>query len=55
MSNEVLHALKLQRASKLKTNNKEDLAAEVADVLICVLLVANSLNVDVRLALRGKN
>lgn len=54
LTNEVLHSLRIQRQSKLKSDNKEELAAEVADVLICTLLLANTLGVDAKAALEAK-
>lgn len=54
LTNEVLHSLKIQRQSKLKSDNKEELAAELADVLICTLLLANTLGIDVRQGLEAK-
>lgn len=51
---EVLFHSSLQRKSKLKKFKKENLSEEFADVLICTLLLAQEMNVDIEKALESK-
>lgn len=51
---EVLAHQSMQRKEKLGNSTNDTLSEEFADVLITTLLVANSLNVDVKEALRKK-
>lgn len=43
-----------QRADKLDSRQADDLAHEMADVLICTLLLAETMGVDPNVALRSK-
>lgn len=54
LSSEVLAYHKLQGQRKLAKHTRETLADEVADVLICTLLLADSCDVDIKKALREK-
>ncbi|MBS3147917.1 hypothetical protein J4219_03460 [Candidatus Woesearchaeota archaeon] len=51
---EILAHQSLQRTEKLEKSSNDTLSEELADVLITTLLVAGSLNVDVKTALRKK-
>jgi len=53
LSGAVLSYLNLQRKDK-KQNSKEDIANEVADVLITVMLLGHQTEVDIRKALENK-
>ncbi|MBP9747892.1 hypothetical protein KBD13_03095 [Patescibacteria group bacterium] len=54
LSNEVLASNGDQRADKLVAYDRQNLAHEVADVLIVTLLLAKSLDIDVKQALEAK-
>ena len=56
LSEQVLHRLAMQRKEKMDQEHDphDHLAEEFADVLICTLLIADHLQVDVRPALRKK-
>ncbi len=54
LCNEVLIESKLQRKDKLDNHNKENLPAEFADVILCTLLLAKSMNVEIEAALEKK-
>jgi len=51
---EVLGALKLQRAEKASRYNDDTLGGELADVMVCVALLAETFGVDLAGALRSK-
>lgn len=46
LCNEVLTFYALQRKTKLRTNNEDNLPVECADVLIILLLLAQSMNIN---------
>jgi NTP pyrophosphatase (non-canonical NTP hydrolase) len=54
LSNEVLSYLGLQRKSKLAKSKPEDLAEEIADVLITTLVLADGAGIDISQALEQK-
>jgi len=54
LSNEVLASNGDQRAEKLATYDRQNLAHEIADVVIVALLLAKSLDIDVEEALGAK-
>lgn len=54
LCDEILSYNSMQRKDKLDKVEKENLAREVADVLITTLLIAYSTNVDVEKALEDK-
>ena len=54
LCNEVLIGSKLQRKDKLDHQDKDNLSAEFADVVLCTLLLAKSMNVDIETALENK-
>ena len=53
LSNEILTFLSIQRQDKL-SDNKSKLAKEMADVMLVVMLIAKSCNVDIEKALEDK-
>lgn len=54
LCSEVLTSISLQRQEKLSKHEKENVSHEIADVLICTLMLARSLRVDVKKALKNK-
>jgi NTP pyrophosphatase (non-canonical NTP hydrolase) len=54
LSNEVLAFHGKQRQEKMVDHNAEDLALEVADVIICTLMLAQAMGADVEDGLRRK-
>lgn len=46
LCNEVLTFYALQRKTKLRTNNEDNLPVECADFLITLLLLAQSMNIN---------
>lgn len=54
LCDEVLAHSSLQRVDKVDGHEKENLPKEVADVLICTLLLAQSMGVDVEAALKAR-
>jgi len=54
LSNDVLSILSLQRQSKLDAFNRKNLYAEFADVILSVIMLANSTGVDVERAVTEK-
>jgi NTP pyrophosphatase (non-canonical NTP hydrolase) len=51
---EVLGALEFQRADKADRYSRDTLAGELADVMVCVALLADSFGVDLTQALESK-
>ncbi len=54
LCNETLNYISLQRKSKLKKSQPEDLAEEIADVIITTLILAEGAGVNVNEALEKK-
>ena len=54
LCNEILIESKLQRKDKLDNQEKDNLSSEFADVILCTLLLAKSMNVDIKTALDKK-
>ena len=54
LSEQVLSYLGYQRPEKLKKFNKENIAKEVADILLVVFILARRLDIDVEKALHTK-
>lgn len=54
LADEVLAFSSLQRKEKLDKHNKENLAHEFADVIICTFLLAESMGVDIEDGLKKK-
>ncbi|MFA5355321.1 MAG: MazG nucleotide pyrophosphohydrolase domain-containing protein [Candidatus Paceibacterota bacterium] len=54
LSDAILSSVSFQRKEKLDKFNKEDLAEELSDVLICTLLLAEASGVDIRESLSKK-
>jgi NTP pyrophosphatase (non-canonical NTP hydrolase) len=54
LSNDVLSFNSMQRKEKLARHDRENIREEFADVLITTLLLAKSMNIDVKKALENK-
>lgn len=54
LSQEILGSLSLLRKEKLEKHNQETLENEFADVLITTLILAKSMNIDIKKALENK-
>lgn len=54
LSNDVLSTLSLQRKSKLKEFNKNNMYEEFADVILTVAALANTMGVDLNRAVQNK-
>jgi NTP pyrophosphatase (non-canonical NTP hydrolase) len=54
LSEEVLKHCSLQRKEKMEKHNPDNLGEEFADVIISTMLLANSMNVDLEVALQNK-
>ncbi len=54
LSNDILSILSLQRKSKLAEFNKKNMYEEFADVILSVMMLANSVNVDIERAVNDK-
>ncbi|MBN2881109.1 hypothetical protein JXM83_03580 [Candidatus Woesearchaeota archaeon] len=54
LCSEVLSFTKDQRIEKLNKSSKESLEEEIADVIISVLVIAKTMDVDVQEALKNK-
>ena len=53
MSQAVLHSNSIQRKEKLENNNI-NLGEELSDVIVTTLLLAENLNIDIKLELKNK-
>lgn len=54
LSDEILTSMNLQRNSKIARFSRENLEDEFADVLACLILLANELNIDVEKVIKRK-
>ena len=54
LSNDILSILSLQRKSKLEEFSKENMYEEFADVILSVMMLANSVGVDIERAVNHK-
>lgn len=54
LSNEILSVLSLQRQSKLRKFDKQNLYEEFADIIISTLILANATRVDISRAVNDK-
>ncbi len=54
LSNDILSILSLQRKSKLLEFEKNNMYEEFADVILSVIMLANSVGVDIERAVKGK-
>ncbi|MFZ6034760.1 MAG: MazG nucleotide pyrophosphohydrolase domain-containing protein [Patescibacteria group bacterium] len=54
LSNEILSVLSLQRQSKLRKFDRNNLYEEFADIIISTMILANAMKVDVSRAVKGK-
>jgi len=54
LSNDVLSILSLQRKSKLDEFEKSNMYEEFADVVLSVIMLANSVGVDIERAVKNK-
>lgn len=54
LSNEILSVLSLQRQSKLRKFDKNNLYEEFADIIISTLILANAMRVDISRAVKSK-
>ncbi|MGV8162997.1 MAG: MazG nucleotide pyrophosphohydrolase domain-containing protein [Candidatus Nanoarchaeia archaeon] len=54
LSEAILMSDSLQRGEKLRKDNHDELAYELADVLLCTSILAQELNIDIEKALNEK-
>ena len=54
LANDILSTLSLQRKSKLEAFDKKNMYEEFADIILSVIMLANSMNVDIERAVLGK-
>lgn len=54
LSEAILMSDSLQRGEKLRKDNHDELAHELADVLLCASILAQELNIDIEKALKEK-
>lgn len=54
LSDEILTSMNLQRNSKIANFSRENLEDEFADVLACLILLANELDIDVEEVIKRK-
>ena len=54
LCNEILAFNSMQRTQKLDNRNKENLPEEFADVVLTAMLLAKSMNIDIKTAIENK-